>query len=76
MYLMYIIKTRCFCLLVVLWGIMIYWDQDLLIDNINEYLKKERMPAQLHLSEGGVCNGLVMKYAQGALQGAENEAEF
>lgn len=55
---------------------MSYLGQDLIIDNMNSYLKKELMSSKVLLNEGGVCNGLAMLYAQYALQGSDKEADF
>lgn len=47
--------------------------QGIIIDIINKEFKKRKMPSQLILNEGGVCNGLAMVYAQYALQDKEKE---
>lgn len=62
--------------MVVFGGFMSYLGQDLLIKNVNKYLKKELMPSQVYLNKTGVCHGLAMVYAQHALQGKAKEAEF
>ncbi|MGL6029550.1 MAG: hypothetical protein ACRC0M_07205 [Legionella sp.] len=55
---------------------MSYLGQDLIIDNMNSYLKDELMPSAVTLNKTGVCNGLATLYAQYSLQGADKEAEF